>query len=214
MDAKMAASYNADVLKLLKPKRHPLPRLADKELSKAIKQFKACALNCYNLQALQDLEFTADNVKTVADLKECLILAVGESLENNAILERVIKRQLRLEAEIETVIKWFKTNPSFNALDSVGFKNHTLPQVIAAVMDDTKRAQVLSAIKYQNSTAKPVGFGDAPAPSPNNKVFKASSGKTGKGIVVNAKELGMSRSERRRATSDDVLQIARLVKSI
>ena len=214
MDANLAASYNADVLQLLKPKRQPLPRLTDKELSKAIKQFKACALNCYNLQALEDLDFTADNVKTVADLKECIILAVGESPKSNAIIERVIKRQRRLEAEIQTVINWFKNNPSFNALDSTGFKNHTLPQVIAAVMDDTKRQAVLSVIKYPSNTAKPVGFGDVPAPSHNNKVFRASRGKSGKGVTVNAKELGMTRSERRRATSDDVMQIARLVKSI
>lgn len=214
MDAKMAASYNADVLKLLKPKRQPLPRLTDKELSKAIKQFKACALNCYNLDAVQDLSFTADHVKTVADLKECLLLAVGDSPKGNAILERVIRRQKRLEAEIQTVINWFKNNPSFNALDYTGFKNHTLPQVIAAVMDDTKRAQVLSAIKYQNHTTKPAGFGDAPAPAPSHKVFRTSRGKSGKGVTVNAKELGMSRSERRRATSEDVMHIARLVKSI
>ena len=212
MDAKIVASYNADVLQFLKPKRQPLPRLTDKELSKAIKQFKACALNCYNLQALQDLGFTADHVKTVADLKECLILAVGESLRSNAIIERVIRRQKRLEAEIQTVINWFKGNPSFNDLDNAGFKNHDLKQVISAVMDDTKRAQVLSAIKYQNQNAKPVGFGDAPAQAHNNKVVKPSRGKSGKGIVVNAKEIGMTRSERRRATSEDVLQIARLVK--
>ena len=214
MDAKTMASYNADVLQLLKPKRQPLPRLTEKELAKAIKQFKACALNCYNLQALQDLDFTADNVKTVADLKECLLLAVGESHKNNAIIERVIRRQQRLEAEIQTVINWFKSHPSFNALDSAGFKNHTLPQVIAAVVDDTKRQAVLSVIKYQSNTAKPVGFGDTPAQSLNKKVFRASRGKSGKGVTVNAKEIGMTRSERRRATSDDVMQIARLVKSI
>lgn len=213
MDAKTMASYNADVLKLLKPKRQTLPRLTDKELSKAIKQFKACALNCYNLQALQDLGFTADHVKTVADLKECLLLAVGESPRSNAILGRVIRRQHRLEAEIQTVINWFKNNPSFNTLDNVGFKNHTLPQVIASVMDDGKRAQVLSAIKYQN-TAKPVGFGDASVQAASHKVFKASRGKSSKGVTVNAKEIGMTRSERRRATSDDVMEIARLVKSI
>ena len=214
MDANRAASYNADVLRLLKPKRQPLPRLTDKELSKAIKQFKACALNCYNLQALEDLDFTADNVKTVADLKECLILAIGESPRSNAIIERVIRRQKRLEAEIQTVINWFKNNPSFNDLDNAGFKNHDLKQVISAVMDDTKRAQVLSAIKHQNHSAKPVGFGDAPAPAPSHKVFRAARGKSGKGVTVNAKEIGMTRSERRRATSDDVMQIARLVKSI
>lgn len=213
MDANLAASYNADVLKLL-TKRQSLPRLTDKELSKAIKQFKACALNCYNLQALQDLGFTADYVKTVADVKECLTLAVGESPKSNAIIERVIKRQCRLESEIQLIIDWFKNNPSFNALDSVGFKNHDLKQVIAAIMDGTKRAQVLTAIKYQNQHAKPVGFGDVPAPSHNNKVFKAVRGKSGKGITVNAKELGMTRRERRHATSEDVLQIARLVKSI
>ena len=214
MDAKTMASYNADVLRILKPKQEPVPRLTDKELSKAIKQFKACALNCYNLQALQDLDFTADNVKTVADLKECLLLAVGESPRSNAIIERVIRRQKRLEAEIQTVINWFKNNPSFNTLDSVGFKNHTLPQVIAAIMDDMKRQAVLSVIKYQNQHAKPNGFGDTPAPSHNKKVFRASRGKSGKGVTVNAKELGMTRSERRRATSEDVMQIARLVKSI
>ena len=214
MDAKMAASYNADVLKLLKPKRQPLPHLTDKELSKAIKQFKACALNCYNLDALQVLGFTADHVKNVADLKECLILAVGEAPKSNAIIARVLRRQQRLEAEIETVIKWFKSNPSFNTLDSVGFKNHDLKQVISAVMDDGKRQAVLSVIKYQSNTVKPVGFGDVPAPSHNNKVFRVSRGKSGKGVTVNAKELGMSRSERRRATSEDVMQIARLVKSI
>jgi uncharacterized protein (UPF0335 family) len=214
MDAKTAASYNADVLQLLKPKQKPVPRLTDKELSKAIKQFKACALNCYNLQALQELGFTADHVKTVADLKECLILAVGESLRSNSIIERVIRRQKRLEAEIQTIINWFKNNPSFNDLDNAGFKNHDLKQVISAVMDDTKRAQVLSAIKYQNHTAKPVGFGDTPAPASSHKVFRAARGKSGKGVTVNAKELGMTRSERRRATSDDVMQIARLVKSI
>ena len=214
MDANLAASYNADVLKLLKPKRQRVPRLTDKELSKAIKQFKACALNCYNLQALQDLGFTADHVKTVADLKECLILAVGESPKSNAIIERVIKRQCRLESEIQSIIDWFKNNPSFNTLDNVGFKNHDLKQVICAVMDDAKRQAVLSVIKYQNHTAKPVGFGDAPAQATSHKVFRAARGKAGKGITVNAKELGMSRSERRRATSDDVMQIARLVKSI
>ena len=214
MSAERMSAYNADVLQLLKPKRQSLPRLTDKELSKAIKQFKACALNCYNLQALRDLDFKDDHVKNVADLKECLQIAVGESLKNNAILERVIKRQLRLEAEIQTVINWFRSKPSFNALDSVGFKNHNLKQVISAVMDDTKRQAALSVIKYQNQNAKPVGFGDTPAPSLNKKVFKASSGKTGKGIVVNAKELGMTRSERRRATPEDVMQIARLVKSI
>ena len=210
----MAASYNADVLRLLKPKRQHVPRLTDKELSKAIKQFKACALNCYNLQALQDLGFTADYVKTVADLKECLTLAVGESPRSNAIIERVIRRQKRLEAEIQTVINWFKGNPSFNDLDNAGFKNHDLKQVIAAVMDDAKRQAVLSVIKYQSNTAKPVGFGDAPASSHHNKVFRAARGKSGKGVTINAKELGMTRSERRRATSEDVLQIARLVKSI
>ena len=214
MDAKTMASYNADVLRLLKPKRQHVPRLTDKELSKAIKQFKACALNCYNLQALQDLDFTADNVKTVADLKECFILAVGESPRSNAIIERVIRRQCRLESEIQSIIDWFKNNPSFNALDSAGFKNHDLKQVISAVMDDKKRAQVLSAIKYQNHSAKPAGFGDVPASSHHNKVFRAARGKSGKGVTVNAKELGMTRSERRRATSDDVMQIARLVKSI
>lgn len=214
MDANRAASYNADVLQLLKPKQKPVPRLTEKDLMKAIKQFKACALNCYNLQALQDLGFTADHVKTVADLKECLILAVGESLRSNAILERVIRRQKRLEAEIQLIIDWFKNNPSFNTLDNTGFKNHTLPQVIAAVMDDTKRAQVLSAIKHQNHTAKPVGFGDAPASASSPKVVKAPRGKSGKGVTVNAKEIGMTRSERRRATSDDVMEIARLVKSI
>ena len=214
MDARMAASYNADVLRLLKPKRQSLPRLTDKELSKAIKQFKACALNCYNLDALQELGFTADHVKTVADLKECLLLAVGDSPRSNSIIERVIRRQQRLEAEIQTVIDWAKNKPSFNALDSVGFKNHTLPQVIAAVMDDTKRAQVLSAIKYQNHSAKPAGFGDTPVQTASPKVFRAARGKSGKGVTVNAKELGMTRSERRRATSDDVMQIARLVKSI
>ena len=214
MDANRAASYNADVLQLLKPKQEPVPRLTDKELSKAIKQFKACALNCYNLQALQDLGFTADHVKTVADLKECFILAVGESLRSNSIIERVIRKQKRLEAEIQTVISWFKTNPSFNDLDNAGFKNHDLKQAISAVMDDTKRAQVLSAIKYQNHSAKPAGFGDTPASSRNNKVFRVSRGKSGKGVTVNAKELGMTRSERSRATSEDVMQIARLVKSI
>ena len=214
MDANRMASYNADVLKLLKPKQKPVPRLTAKELSKAIKQFKACALNCYNLDAVQALGFTADHVKTIADLKECLLLSVGDSPKSNALIEKVIKRQHRLEAEVQTVIKWFKNNPSFNALDSVGFKNHTLPQVIAAVMDDTKRQAVLSVIKYQSNTAKPVGFGDSPAPAPSHKVFRASRGKSDKGVTVNAKELGMTRSERRRATSDDVMQIARLVKSI
>ena len=214
MDANLLASYNADVLQLLKPKQEPVPRLTDKDLTKAIKQFKACALNCYNLQALQDLEFTADNVKTVADLKECFILAVGESLRSNSIIERVIRKQKRLEAEIQTVISWFKARPSFNDLDNAGFKNHTLQQVITAVMDDTKRAQVLSAIKYQNHSAKPAGFGDTLVPVPSQKVFRTSRGKSGKGVTVNAKELGMTRSERRRATSDDVMQIARLVKSI
>ena len=214
MDAKTMASYNADVLKLLKPKQEPVPRLTDKDLTKAIKQFKACALNCYNLQALQELGFTADNVKSVADLKECLILAVDESPKSNAIIERVIRRQQRLEAEIQTIINWFKSNPSFNTLDNVGFKNHDLKQAISAVMDDTKRAQVLSVIKYQNHNAKPVGFGDTPAPAPSQKVFRAARGKSGNGVTVNAKELGMTRSERRRATSDDVMQIARLVKSI
>jgi uncharacterized protein (UPF0335 family) len=163
---------------------------------------------------LQVIGFTADHVKTVADLKECLILAVGESLRSNSIIERVIRRQKRLEAEIQTIINWFKNNPSFNDLDNAGFKNHDLKQVISAVMDDTKRAQVLSAIKYQNHTAKPVGFGDTPAPASSHKVFRAARGKSGKGVTVNAKELGMTRSERRRATSDDVMQIARLVKSI
>ena len=214
MDANLAASYNADVLQLLKPKRQPLPRLTDKELSKAIKQFKACALNCYNLQALQDLGFTADHVKSVADLKECFILAVNESPKGDAIIERVIKRQCRLESEIQLIIDWFKNNPSFNDLDNAGFKNHDLKQVVSAVMDNTKRAQVLSAIKYQNQNAKPVGFGDAPVQAASHKVFRTSRGKTGKGVTVNAKELGMTRSERRRATSDDVMQIARLVKSI
>ena len=214
MDAERMSAYNADVLRLLKPKRQTVARLSDKELSKAIKQFKACALNCYNLQALRDLDFKDDHVKTVADLKECLLIAVGESPKSNAIIERVIKRQQRLEAEIQTVIKWFKSHPSFNALDSTGFKNHTLPQVIAAVMDDTKRQAVLGVIKYQNPPAKPAGFGDTPAQSLNKKVFRAARGKSGKGVTVNAKELGMSRSERRRATSDDVMQIARLVKSI
>ena len=214
MDAKTMASYNADVLKLLKPKRQTVARLSEKELSKAIKQFKACALNCYNLQALQDLDFTADHVKNVADLKECLRLAVGEAPKNNAIIERVIRRQCRLESEIQTVINWFKSSPNFNTLDNVGFKNHTLPQVIAAVVDDTKRQAVLSVIKYQSNTAKPAGFGDAPAASYNNKVFRVSRGKSGKGVTVNAKALGMTRSERRRATSDDVMQIARLVKSV
>ena len=214
MDAATVAAYNANVLRILKPKRQTVARLSEKELPKAIKQFKACALNCYNLEAVQALGFTADHVKTVADLKECLILAVGESHKNNAIIERVIRRQCRLESEIQTVINWFKSHPSFNALDSVGFKNHTLPQVIAAVVDDTKRQAVLSVIKYQNNTAKPVGFGDVPAASPKKKVFREARGKSSKGVTVNAKELGMSRSERRRATSDDVMQIARLVKSI
>ena len=214
MDGHMVASYNADVLRRLKPKRQHVPRLTDKELSKAIKQFKACALNCYNLEAVQDLDFSDDHVKTVADLKECLLLSVGDSTKNRAILERVIKRQQRLEAEIETIIDWFKNNPSFNTLDNAGFKNHNLKQVISAVMDDTKRQAVLSVIKYQNNTAKPVGFGDAPAASPKKKVFREARGKSSKGVTVNAKELGMSRSERRRATSEDVLQIARLVKSI
>ena len=197
----------------VKPKRQHATRLTDKELAKAIKQFKACALNCCNLQALQDLGFTDDHVKTVADLKDCLILAVGESPKGDAIIERVIRWQCRLESEIQLIIDWFKANPSFNALDSVGFKNHNLKQVIASVLDNTKRAQVLSAIKYQN-TAKPVGFGDTPAPASSHKVFRAARGKSGKGVTVNAKELGMTRSERRRATSDDVMQIARLVKSI
>ena len=214
MDAARAATYNAVVLKLLKPKRQTVARLSDKELSKAIKQFKACALNCYNLDAVQALGFTADHVKTVADLKECLRLAVGDSHKNNAIIERVIKRQCRLESEIQLIIDWFKNNPSFNTLDNAGFKNHTLPQVIAAVVDDTKRQAVLSVIKYQNHSAKPAGFGDASAPSRNNKVFRASRGRRSKGITVNAQSLGMTRSERRRATSDDVMQIARLVKSI
>ena len=214
MDAKTMASYNADVLKLLIPKQEPVPRLTDKEIVKAIKQFKACALNCYNLQALEDLDYTADNVKTVADLKECLILSVGESWQSNLIIERVVRRQKRLEAEIQTIIDWFKSNPSFNDLDNALLKNKTLPQVIAAVMDDKKRAQVLSAIKHQNHSAKPVGFGDAPAPSHNNKVFRASRGKSGKVVTGNAKELGMTRRERRRATSGDVMQIARLLKSI
>ena len=213
MDAAKLASYNEAVLQLLKPKRQHVPRLTDKELSKAIKQFKACALNCYNLQALQDLGFTDDHVKTVADLKECLRLSVGDSPISNFIIERVIKRQLRLEAEIETVIQWFRSHPSFNALDSTGFKNHTLPQVIAAVMDDGKRRAVLSVIKYQSNIAKPTGFGDTPAQSHNKKVFRVSRGKSSKGIVVNAQELGMTRSERRRATSSDVMEIARLVKA-
>ena len=213
MSAERVSAYNANVLRRLKPKQKPVPRLTDKELSKAIKQFKACALNCYNLQALRDLDFKDDHVKNVADLKECLNLAVGESPKSNAIIERVVRRQCRLESEIQLIIDWFKNKPGFNTLDSVGFKNHTLPQVIAAVMDDTKRAQVLSVIKYQN-TAKPAGFGDTPAPSHNKKVFRAARGKSGKGVTVNAKELGMSRSERRRATSEDVMQIARLVKSI
>ena len=214
MDAKMVASYNADVLRILKPKQKPVPRLTDKGLAKAIKQFKACALNCYNLQALQDLDFTADNVKTVADLKECLLLAVGESWQSNLIIERVIRRQKRLEAEIQLIIDWFKSNPSFNDLDNAGFKNHDLKQVISAVMDDGKRQAVLSVIKYQSNITKPTGFGDAPASSHHNKVFRAARGKSGKGVTVNAKELGMSRSERRRATSEDVMQIAKLVKSI
>lgn len=214
MDASRAATYNDDVLRLLKPKRQHVPRLTEKELAKAIKQFKACALNCYNLQALQDLGFTDDHVKSVADLKECFILAVGESSRSNAIIERAIRRQKRLEAEIQTVINWFKGNPSFNDLDNAGFKNHTLPQVIAAVVDDTKRQAVLSVIKYQSNTAKPAGFGDVPVQAASHKVFRTSRGKSGKGVTVNAKELGMTRSERRRATSDDVMQIARLVKSI
>ena len=214
MSAERMSAYNADVLRLLKPKQKPVPRLADKDLTKAIKQFKACALNCYNLQALQDLDFTADNVKTVADLKECLILAVGESWQSNLIIERVIRRQKRLEAEIQTVINWFKSNPSFNDLDNALLKNKTLPQVISIVMDDKKRAQVLSAIKYQNHSAKPVGFGDTPVQASSRKVIKAPRGKSGKGVAVNAKELGMTRSERRRASSDDVMQIARIVKSI
>lgn len=214
MSAERMSAYNADVLRLLKPKQKPVPRLTDKELSKAIKQFKACALNCYNLQALRDLDFKDDHVKNVADLKECLQIAVGESLKNNAIIERVIKRQCRLESEIQLVIDWFKGCPSFNALDSTGFKNHDLKQVVSAVMDDGKRAQVLSAIKYQNQNAKPVGFGDAPAQATSHKVFRAARGKAGKGVTVNAKELGMTRSERRRATPEDVMQIARLVKSI
>ena len=214
MSAERMSAYNADVLKLLKPKRQHVPRLTDKELLKAIKQFKACALNCYNLEAIQALGFTADYVKTVADLKECLVLAVGESPKSNAIIERVIKRQCRLESEIQSIIDWFKNNPSFNTLDNVGFKNHDLKQVIAAVMDDTKRQAVLSVIKYQNSPAKPVGFGDAPAPAPSHKVFRVPRGKSSKGVTVNAKELGMTRSERRRATSGDVLQIAKILKSI
>ena len=214
MSAERMSAYNEKVLQILKPKRQYAPRLTEKELAKAIKQFKACALNCYNLQALQDLGFTDDHVKTVADLKECLLLSVGDSPISNFIIERIVKRQRRLEAEIQTVINWFKNNPSFNTLDSVGFKNHNLPQVIAAVMDDTKRAQVLSATKHQNHSAKPTGFGDTPAPAANHKVFRASRGKSGKGVTVNAKELGMTRSERRRASSDDVMQIARLVKSL
>ena len=214
MDANLAASYNADVLRLLRPKRQTVARLSEKELSKAIKQFKACALNCYNLQALQDLDFSDDHVKTVADVKECLLLAVGESPISNVILERVIRRQCRLESEIQLVINWFKSNPSFNALDSVGFKNHDLKQVISAVVDDAKRQAVLSVIKYQSNTAKPVGFGDAPAASHNKKVVKPSRGKSTKGVTVNAKELGMTRRERRHATSEDVLQIAKLLKSI
>ena len=131
MDADRAASYNADVLQFLKPEQKPVPRLTEKELIKAIKQFKACALNCYNLDALEDLGFTADHVKTVADLKECFILAVGESGWSNLIIERVIRRQKRLEAEIQTIINWFKNNPSFNDLDNALLKNKTLPQVIA-----------------------------------------------------------------------------------
>lgn len=229
MDDARASSYNADVLRLLKPKQEPVPLLAEDalskaiRLSKAIKQFKACALNCYNLQALHDLDFTADHVKTVADVKDCLLLAVGEAFQSNSfiessrsnsIIERVIRRQQRLEAEIQTVINWFKAKPNFNTLDNAGFKNHNLKQVIAAIMDDGKRQTVLSVIKYQSNTAKPVGFGDTPAASLNKKVFRASRGKSSKGIVVNAKELGMSRGERRRATSEDVMQIARLVKSI
>ena len=214
MDANRAASYNAKILQRLKPKRQTVARLSEKELSKAIKQFKACALNCYNLQALQDLDFTDDHVKTVADLKDCLLLAVGESLRSNSILERVIRRQCRLESEIQLIIDWFKGSPSFNALDNVGFKDHDLKQVIAAIMDDTKRQAVLSVIKYQSNTAKPVGFGDTPAQARNKKVFRAARGKSGKGVTVNAKEIGMTRSERRRATSEDVMQIARLVKSI
>lgn len=214
MSAERMASYNADVLQLLKPKRQSVARLSEKELRKAIKQFKACALNCYNLQALQDLSFTADHVKNVADLKECLILAVGEASWSDSIIGRVIRRQQRLESEIQLIIDWFRSKPSFNTLDNVGFKNHNLKQVIAAVMDDTERAQVLSVIKYQSNTAKPNGFGDAPVQAASHKVFRAARGKSGKGVTVNAKELGMSRSERRRATSEDVLQIARLVKSV
>ena len=80
MSAERMSAYNAKVLQILKPKRQHVPRLTDKELSKAIKQFKACALNCYNLDAIQALGFTADHVKTVADLKECLLLAVSQSL--------------------------------------------------------------------------------------------------------------------------------------
>ena len=156
MDDARVASYNDDVLQLLKPKRQTVARLSDKELSKAVKQFKACALNCYNLEAVYDLDWSDDHVKTVADLKECLLLSVGDSTKNRAILERVIRRQQRLEAEIQMVINWFKNNPSFNALDSAGFKNHTLPQVIAAVVDDTKRQAVLSVIKCQSNTAEPV----------------------------------------------------------
>ena len=212
MSAERISAYNADVLQLLKPKQKPVPRLTEKDLMKAIKQFKACALNCYNLQALRDLDFKDDHVKNVADLKDCLQIAVGESPKSNAIIGRVIKRQCRLESEIQRVIDWLGSNPSFNTLDSVGFKNHNLKQVIAAIMDDGKRAQVLTAIKYQNQHAKPEGFGDAPAPSLNKKVFRAARGKSGKGVTVNAKELGMSRSERRRATVEDVMQIARLVK--
>ena len=214
MSAERMSAYNANVLQRLKPKRQPLPRLTDKELSKAIKQFKACALNCYNLQALRDLDFKDDHVKNVADLKECLQIAVGESPKSNAIIGRVIRRQQRLEAEIQTVINWFRSNPNFNTLDNVGFKSHNLKQVISAVIDDTKRAQVLSAIKYQSQHTQPVGFGDVPAPSHNKKVVKPPRGKSSKGVTVNAKELGMSRSERRRATSEDVLQIARILKSI
>ena len=217
MDATRMESYNEKVLRLLKPKQTPVPRLTGKAMYKAIKQFKACALNCYNLQALQDLDFADKHVKTVADLKDCLILAVDESLRSNSIIERVIRRQRRLESEIQLIIDWFKNSQnsqSFNALDSVGFKNRTLPQVISAVIDDTKRQAVLSVIKYQSNTAKPVGFADVPASSHNSKVFRAARGKSGKGVTVNAKEMGMSRSERRRATSEDVLQIARLVKSI
>ena len=46
MDATRMASYNEKVLRLLKPKRQTVARLSGKELSKAIKQFKAQALNC------------------------------------------------------------------------------------------------------------------------------------------------------------------------